>query len=210
MSHDVSSDLLSFYRSRISELGFSYEAMWGDSAQWKSEERFKPLLSLPIKSGDVLVDIGCGTGALALFLKTQGIAVTYIGVEAVPEFAEYARASTGAEVIEIDGFQNFHSLPTADWYVTFGTLNKSWNFAQIIGSSDSERILWLFNEFYKKSRKGFAASIVTDHVDYAKTGVANMNPCEVMINLRNLTPHYSVFHGYSFYEFFASAWRGTR
>lgn len=202
--------LVDFYRSRISEHGFNYEAMWGDTAQWKSSERFRPLLALPIAQGDVVVDIGCGTGHLAGFLKASGRDVKYIGVEAVSEFANRAKEETGCEIVELDAFRNLQDLPEADWYVTFGTINKSWSVADLEGTDDEERVQLLVERLYQKARKGVAASMVTSVVDYRKPGVVNVDPAAMSARLKSLTPFFMIYHGYEFYEFFAGAWRGTR
>lgn len=199
-----------FYRQRIAEHGLGYQAMWGDNAAWKSAERFRPLAMLPIEPGDVLVDIGCGTGNLAQTLKDTGIDCEYVGVEAVPEFAAAARAATSAPILELDAFRDLDALPPADWYVTFGTVNKSWNVADLPGNGDVDRVHGLFRTLFSKARKGVAATVVTDVVDHRKPGVINMDPAAVAATLKQLTPHFTVFHGYPFYEFFAAAWRARR
>lgn len=204
-----SDDLVDFYTRRIEAHGLSYEAMWGDAATWKSAARFHPLSFLPVAEGDVLVDIGCGIGALAGFARDHLPPIRYIGVEAVPDFAAAARAA-GLEVVEIDAFATPERLPEADWYVTFGTLNKDWSVADLPGEGSQDRILGYVETLYARARKGVACSFVTDVVEYRKPGVANMDPAAVIGRLRRLTPHFTVWHGYAFYEFFAAAWRGAR
>ncbi|ESR25240.1 class I SAM-dependent methyltransferase [Lutibaculum baratangense] len=210
MAQATNKELLRFYQARISQYGFGYEAMWGDTARWKSQERFRPLTLLPIEARDVIVDIGCGTGDLAPFMKAAGKDITYIGVEAVPQFASRAREVTGCEVVELDAFRHIEALPAADWYVTFGTLNKSWSVADLDGEDDPARIHGLLERLFAKARKGIAASFVTDVVEYRKPDVANIDPAATAACLKRMTPHFVIYHGYSFYEFFAGAWRGQR
>lgn len=206
----IDPELVRFYRQRISEHGLSYQAMWGDVAAWKSAERFQPLLQLPIQDGDTLVDIGCGTGDLGQFLAAHGRKLRYVGIEAVPEFAAHARTATGAEILEADAFGQPEAIIEADWYVTFGTLNKSWSVRHLPGESDKERILGLIERLFAKARKGVAVSLTTDVVDRFKPGTVNIDPAEVAGRMKCWTPHFSVFHGYSFYEFYAAAWRAAR
>lgn len=202
--------LIDFYRSRIAEHGISYEAQWGDASEWKSIVRFGPLALLPIQDGDVVVDIGCGTASLAAYLAAAGRRIRYVGIEAVPEFAEAARRKHGVEVLELDGFGERASLPEADWYLTFGTLNKEWSVQTLPGEYPREKIFGLLTDLFHKSRKGVAASFTTDIVEFRKEGVCNLDPGDILQHLRTLTPHFCVFHGYPMYEFFASAWRGKR
>lgn len=205
----ASAELVDFYTRRIAEHGVSYQAMWGDAAAWKSSVRFMPLASLPIAEGDTVVDIGCGAADLALFAREHLPAVRYVGVEMVPGFAAAAR-DRGVEVVEIDAFRDPDALPPADWYVTVGTLNKEWCLAGLPGDGCEARILDYLERLYRRARKGVAATLTTDVVDYRKPGVCNMNPGAVLDRMRGWTPHFAIWHGYPLYEFFAAAWRGVR
>lgn len=209
MTREPNQALVTFYKNRIAEHGFNYEAMWGDTASWKSDIRFAPLLTLPLAAGDRIVDIGCGTAGLAGFLVANGLDLDYLGIEAVSEFAEQARAG-GHDVLELDAFRNLDGLPMADWYVTFGTLNKSWSVADLPGTDDQERIYSLIEKLFARANKGVAASFVTNVVEFTKPGVINLNPARTAERLSKLSAHFTVYHGYPFYEFFAGAWKSER
>jgi len=202
--------LTAFYQERIRTFGPSYAAMWGEAADWKTAERFRPVTMLPIAQGDVVVDIGCGIGDLALFCRDRGLSIDYIGIECVPEFAAAARERTGCPIVEIDAFAESQKLPEADWYFTFGTLNKEWCVAPLAGTTSVQSIEAYLELLYGKARKGIGCSLVTDQVEYRKEGVANVDPATIVALARRMTPHYLIFHGYPFYEFFAGFWRGTR
>jgi SAM-dependent methyltransferase len=202
--------LETFYDDRIARYGLSYQAQWGDDAAWKSEVRFAPVFGLPLRAGQTVVDIGCGTGDLGLALTERAPGVTYVGVEAVGAFAAAARARTGAVVIEGDAFQNPDILPPADWYVTFGTLNKDWCIEALPGASPTDRIFGYLGRLFGTARAGVAASLVTSIVDYAKPGVCNVAPADACQFAGELTPHFVVYHGYPFFEFFLGLWRDQR
>jgi hypothetical protein len=203
--------LKSFYRERIAEKGLGYDAMWGDNREWKSSVRYEPLKSLPIGSGDSLVDIGCGIGSLSWYLQEYlSPDIQYVGIEAVAEFAEEARRQTGKTVLELDAFSHPELLPEADWYVCFGAMNKDWCIDALPGDFAEEKIFSLVETLFTKARKGVALSLVTDIVDYKKPGVANVAPFDFGKKLSGLTPFVMVYHGYPFYEFFAAAWKSAR
>jgi SAM-dependent methyltransferase len=202
--------LTAFYRERIRSHGAGYAAMWGEEAGWKTAERFRPITMLPTAPGDVVVDIGCGIGDLAMFCNERRLGIEYIGIEIVPEFAAAARQRTGAQIVEIDAFAEGAELPAADWYVTFGTLNKEWCVAPLAGTNSARSIEAYIEKLFLKARKGVGCSLVTDHVEYRKDGVANVDPAAMAELARRMTPHFLIFHGYPFYEFFAGFWRGTR
>ena len=202
--------LVEFYNSRIEKHGYSYSAMWGDENSSKSSERFQPLLQLPIQNGDVLVDIGCGIGDLAAFLKNNGRYVRYVGIEAVPAFAKFCREVQGVEVLEFDAFEKPNEIPDVDWIVSFGTLNKTWNIGVQPGNDHVGRIEAIISELYKRARKGVAITCVTDLVQYTKPEVANCNPGRMIDFLSKIGSHFLCFHGYDFYEFFVASWRSHR
>jgi SAM-dependent methyltransferase len=208
-NHEAS--LKSFYRDRIAAKGFGYEAMWGDAREWKSAVRYEPLKSLPISSGDRLVDIGCGIGNLYGYLQ-EFLApdIHYVGIEAVAEFAAEARRQTHQPILELDAFSHPEQLPDADWYVCFGAMNKDWCIEALPGASAEEKIFSLVETLFAKARKGVALSLVTDVVDYKKPDVANVAPFDFGKRLTGLTPFVMVYHGYPFYEFFSAAWRSER
>jgi SAM-dependent methyltransferase len=199
-----------FYRERIGQLGYSYQAQWGDDSPWKWETRFAPLRLLPFVPGQTVCDIGCGTGELAMWLRHTLPGVTYLGVDIVPEFVEEAKTRTGEQVIVGDAFCDPSILPAADWYVTFGTLNKEWCLSGLPGATFRDKIGRYLDLLFERARVGVAVTLVTSIVDYHKPGVCNMSPVDVTTQFASLTPHFLIYHGYSFFEFFCSAWRGAR
>jgi ubiquinone/menaquinone biosynthesis C-methylase UbiE len=49
------------------------------------------LVALGLKSGDGVIDVGCGSGRLATALDRSGPPVHYLGTDVVPELVSYAR-----------------------------------------------------------------------------------------------------------------------
>ena len=67
----------------------------------------------PLRRGDVVVDVGCGTATQAIDLAARRPDVTVIGVDGDPEVLELARAKPGAERVELrEG--DATALPLAD------------------------------------------------------------------------------------------------
>ena len=203
----TSRQVADFYRRRIEAHGLSYQAQWGEASDTKSEQRYSALKRLPILEGDVVVDIGCGVGSLAQYLRVTAPPVSYIGIELTPEFAAAARTLQGVEVLEIDALRQADQLPAADWYVVFGTLNTRWLLEGMPGTDDEDRVLNFLGTLFHMSRKGIAATLVTDQVDYLKPQTCNMNPIRVAERLAGMSRAFRLDHDFTFREFFAAAWR---
>ena len=76
------------YRKRISEYGTTFESLGSGSLAHQSI-RFE-MLKTGIKSGDSVLDIGCGLGDFYHYLLSCDINVDYYGVDIVPEFIKTA------------------------------------------------------------------------------------------------------------------------
>jgi ubiquinone/menaquinone biosynthesis C-methylase UbiE len=57
--------------------------------QWELSKR-QVLLAHGLKDGDIVIDVGCGSGRLAAAL-TQGPSVHYLGIDVVPDLIDYAK-----------------------------------------------------------------------------------------------------------------------
>jgi ubiquinone/menaquinone biosynthesis C-methylase UbiE len=75
---------------------------------------------LGLKDGDFLVDVGCGSGRLAITLGKEGPDIRYHGADIVPELLEYARAHTPSHFryTLVDGLAIPEKNESAD-FVTF-------------------------------------------------------------------------------------------
>jgi len=66
------------------------------SVDWGSVEsqrlRFAALLDIGVRSGDSLIDVGCGTGALLDYLQEKHIDVDYRGYDLTPSMIDLAKS----------------------------------------------------------------------------------------------------------------------
>ena len=83
------------------------------------ELRLRALLRIPLRSGESIADVGCGTGRLADLLP-QG--VSYLGVDWSPKVVDLARSRRPAARFEV---ASVFDVPTADWIVASGPFNYS-------------------------------------------------------------------------------------
>jgi SAM-dependent methyltransferase len=78
---------------------------------WESEEaqklRFDMLLSSVDLKGKTLLDVGCGTGNLLEYIRSQGIDINYTGVDILDKMIEKAKnKQLGADFFLVDIFKD--------------------------------------------------------------------------------------------------------
>lgn len=92
-----------FYQSRNHEVEQARKVSW--RSVWGQEYRFEVLCEIfdridPAEPFSVL-DVGCGLGDLAAYLRRRGHACRYLGVDILPEMVEGARARFPGERFEV-------------------------------------------------------------------------------------------------------------
>ncbi len=129
---------------------------------WSSREiqelRFQVLAEIGIRSGDSVLDVGCGFADLYGWLGSQGLKVDYTGVDISPHLIEVAKAKNPQIELHVG------ELPDAgfadesfDWVLLSGALNEPY---QDQGRY-ARKIIALM---YRISRKGTAFNLLNSKV----------------------------------------------
>jgi ubiquinone/menaquinone biosynthesis C-methylase UbiE len=92
------------------ELASGYDARWSSYIYASVQET---LARLPRKTGDRILDIGCGTGALLAALAAESDDLQLQGIDPVPEMLAVARRRLPEEVILGAGWADNLQLPDA-------------------------------------------------------------------------------------------------
>jgi trans-aconitate methyltransferase len=118
---DKFSNIQEYYQAAIKQ-GDTPWAQNDYGSERSQQRRFATVVeSLGIRSGDVVVDVGCGTGEFGRYLWSQGLNVKYIGYDVVPEMVEIARERVpSSEVWCLDAFT--FSITHGDFVVCLGVL----------------------------------------------------------------------------------------
>lgn len=178
------------YARAIGIHGATFEATMWNSARTQ-EIRFEVLtamMGLRSHSAVRLADVGCGPGALAVWLLQQGIRpAAYLGVDALPEFIDAARraAPPWAEFAIDDPLTDGGPLRQwqPDWIIISGTMN----------TMSQEQAELLVERCFDAARTGVAFNFLSDWCSaeqrLAGCGPAHRLSTERMLDLaRRLTP----------------------
>jgi len=96
---------------------------------WSSKEiqeiRFRVLAEIGVESGDSVLDVGCGFADFKSWLKDQGIAVEFTGIDLSPDLIRVAEQHHADAHLCCGELFDFQFEPGSfDWVVLSGALNE--------------------------------------------------------------------------------------
>lgn len=119
----IQEDAVIRYRGRLEKEGISPKTLgWG--CKEDQIQRFEVICKNVDLNHKTILDVGCGFADFYLYLLEQGLSISYIGVDIIPEFIEYCR-----DKFPEARFYNFNPLleeeliPQVDIIVSSGTMN---------------------------------------------------------------------------------------
>jgi SAM-dependent methyltransferase len=196
-----------YYAGMIRQFGPTPRGVdWRDAES--QELRFARLLQIcgGSRSGS-LIELGCGYGALCLYLRRHGFDLDYSGYDLAEDMVRAARAMLGADPrakVAVGG----RPAEVGDYCVASGIFNVHFAFPD----ADWHRyIVATLDDMARAARKGFAFNALTRFSDpermdlrlyYADPGDL-LNHCLATYGRR-----VSLLHGYGLHEFTVLVWKG--
>jgi SAM-dependent methyltransferase len=193
---DYKQATVTWYQQRLAEHGKGIKAL-SSGTEERRAIRFGILTGIGIASGCSVLDVGCGFADYYSYLRELGYAVSYTGIDIVPEFIEQAKCSYPALDLQVRDLQKDPVVTGSyDYVVSSQTFNLRF---------DTESNLPLVTEMMKRmfaaASKGVAIDFVTDHVDFKEDYLIYHSP-EAMFRLaKSLTKRVVLRHDYPLYEF---------
>jgi cyclopropane fatty-acyl-phospholipid synthase-like methyltransferase len=117
--------VIHYHRHRIAEFGVDDARAMGWVNEASQASRFECIAQAADFNDSSVLDLGCGTGDLKAFLDARFGGVSYLGIDAVPEFVSQARVRhAGAPQTSFEA-GDFASMlfPRVDHVVACGALN---------------------------------------------------------------------------------------
>jgi len=167
------------------------------SLQWQSkkaqDERYKILTSMIEHKVSSVVDVGCGFGDLYVYMRKEGYFGSYIGVDFVSEFIEYAqkhRTYPVVDFIELDFTKQ--DIPQADYIFSSGVFNNKM-------ADNRKFMLRTIKKMFAACHKGIAFNSLSKYVRDKYDYLYYSNPLEIFeFCQRNLTEKVTLKHDYYF------------
>lgn len=190
-----------FYERRIEQHGLNYQAVWGDDADWKAAQRFSIIQPRDLESGDIITDLGAGTGPLKDYLDQLPTDTTYVAVDACDTLLQSIAERHGISTHQLNFVQQVQDLPASDWYAIFGSINKKW-LLDLDETDSIEPVYQWLEQCYAKARKGIFLSAFSSHCTAPKPDNVHLDPWTIITRLGQKTPPcFRLDHSHNFYEF---------
>lgn len=185
------------YERRLEKFGYSPETLgWGKGG--RQEIRFSVLSSIVFeeKHSSVL-DVGCGFGDLATFLRDRGWTGSYTGVDLVPGLLSVARERHPREkFLHLDASAGLDSVSVHDFVICSGALN-----AKLQNGDNESHVEKMLRVMLDRSRIAVAVDFMSTWVDYQHPDAWHCDPSWLLDLVRRLGRRHILRFDYMPYEF---------
>lgn len=157
-----------------------YAWLCGWSDKKNQYTRFDILTKIGIKSGDAVLDIGCGGGELTQYFKEKKIKVEYTGIDINPHYLQIAQSRyPKSKFFKSNGWDLISS--DYDWAIASGVFTLE---------TDVTYLLWYVGFIMERLvRKGFAFNLLNDT---APEGLVKYDSKSVLQALEERFPNYKI------------------
>ncbi len=190
ITSDYKSKMVSHYKPLVSKFGFDYRSNdWGsDEGQVK---RYKVLLELIQYQNFSLLDVGCGIGHMASFLKSNNFTGTYLGVDIVP-----AMISQAKEKLPEYSFQLISS------YSELVSFKPDFTVASgIFTFVDQEMFFQSISELFDLSNKAFVFNALSSWKSVPEKNEFHADPLVTLQYCSTITKNLAFMHNYLPHDF---------
>jgi SAM-dependent methyltransferase len=176
------------HRDSLKRHGYHPKALY-----WSSQKiqvlRFKVLADIGIKSGDSVLDIGCGFADFNGWIKRQGRDISYTGVDLSPDLIRVAREKDPDAALFCGELSDFDfAAESYDWVVLSGALNEQLH-------DDGAYARRIISSMFDLCRKGVAFNLL-DARHLKAHDLKSFMPVEILSYCSKLTLNIKVIDDY--------------
>ena len=196
MKEKSKNEIIQRYRDRISKFGVTFDSL-GSGTKSRQLIRFDIQKNVGIKSGDRILDVGCGLGDFYNYLKKQKIDVDYYGVDLVPELIEEAKNQNPECTFEVrDILDNKFTKNSFDFVVCSQVMNLKFS-----DDDNNKHLKRMLENMFNYSSKGVACDFLSKFVDFQEDHLNYYDPSFVFNLAKSLTKRADLIHSYPLFEF---------
>lgn len=179
--------IVKFYREKITAYGVGTTS----SVNWNSFHtqfmRFKVLCDIGDLNGASILDFGCGNGDLYAYLQMRFRNVTYLGVDIVEEFIQFAKQRWGeSEFLLIS-----NEIPKEEFDYIIASGAFSYNYPGAVND-----YLITIKSLFAKSRRGMAFNVLSDKFEKSNGPYLAYDIGFLEAEIKKITSKYEIIDGY--------------
>ena len=176
------------HRDSLKRHGYHPNALYWSSREIQ-EVRFRVLAEIGIKSGDSVLDVGCGFADFKSWMKGQGRDICYTGVDLSPDLIRVAREKHPDAVLHCGELSDFDFASASfDWVVLSGALNEQLH-------DDGVYAHKIISSMFELCRVGLAFNLL-DARSLKAHDLRSFESDEIVSYCSKLSPHIKVIDGY--------------
>lgn len=188
-------EIIARYEKRLQEYGHDVRTLASGSDK-KQSARYRTLMEIGIRSGDKVLDLGCGFADFLSFLLNEGIEPDYVGCDIVPGLIEIARLQHPSARFELRDIQEEPPTENFDWVVSSQAFNNI-----LMHEDNFELVKDIIKIAFTCCNKGIAIDMMGDNVDFKEERLYYFNPEAAFSFAKSLTPRVVRRHDYLQHEF---------
>ncbi len=183
------------YDARIGRLGAGIEGL-ASGTEARRALRFDTLLEIGVRSGDRVLDLGCGFGDLLGHCHQRGLDVDYVGMDINPSILTVAAERwPTASFVRGDGLGL--GPDDYDWVLSTSTFNL-----RLQHQDNYAAVAEVLASAQGAARRGVAIDFMSSYADfYADPEVLHYEPERIFGIARQLTKRVCLRHDYPLFEF---------
>lgn len=183
------------YDERFAQYGDDPRTLAAGPAE-RHSLRFSVLRDMGIQSGASVLDIGCGFGDFYSWLRTQGVAVRYTGVDINPTLIEVAvRRHPDARFLVRD-LQEQPLEERFDYVVSSSAFNL-----RMEAVDNYVFVADMLARAYRMADRGAAVDFLSSYADFTTDAAFHYAPERVFELAKRLTKRVCLRHDYPLFEF---------
>ena len=186
-----------FYDERALKNGNSIESV-GWSSVKSQHMRFEVLIrDIDINNKNIL-DVGCGFGDLAFFLRKRGYSFNYVGIDISSEIIKIAREKWAgesnirfyeSEFLLFDSSSFLTNIAVASGVLTY-KIENNWEYTKLV-----------LAKMFSLAEHAVSVNFMSSYVDYVNEKNFHYAPEEMFSFCKTLTRRVNLLHDYPLYEF---------
>ena len=189
-------DTINRYRKRLKKYGKNIKAL-ATGTKKRRLIRYQVISEIGIKSGDKILDVGCGFADYYKYLQDKGIQVSYTGIDISEDLINIAKKRYPKINLQVKDLEkNSFKKNSFDYVVSSQVFNHKLKSGQNISLSRS-----MMKLMFDISKKGVAIDFLSSYVDYKESRHFYYLPVSQFNCAKKISKRVILRHDYPLFEF---------